>query len=330
VSQSPPTRSIVRLGLIDPAVANDINLGDHIISAAVRGTLVDELGLVETARVPSIRRLDRDQRRGLRSADIVVVGGTNLLSSNMNSYNQWKVNLFDLYRLPRVVLMGVGWWQYQQPPNIYTRILLRGLLDPHYLHSVRDGYTASMLASAGIYNVVNTSCPTLWNLDPEELRRLPRRRAREVVCTLTCYNRKPEVDRPLLDLLAGAYDRVILWPQGNGDLEYAHGLETSAIFLPNAVGAFDDLLKDSPDVDYVGTRLHAGIRALQHGKRTLILGIDNRATEITNDTGLPVIPRDDFEAIRRWIEHNDPIDIRLPHSAIDRWLGQFRSPDSDR
>jgi hypothetical protein len=320
--------SCIRMGLIDPAVANDINLGDHIISAAVRGTLIGTLGLLETTRVPSIRQLDRVQRRSLRSADVVFVGGTNLLSSNMNTYNQWKVNLLDLLRLPRVVLMGVGWWQYQPPPNLYTRLLLRGLLDRQRIHSVRDGYTVEMLASAGIHNVVNTSCPTLWQLDSKTLREIPVRRAREVVCTLTCYNMKPELDRPLLELLDKLYDRVILWPQGNDDLEYALSLGIETDHLPHTVGAFDDLLRDSPDVDYVGTRLHAGIRALQNGKRALILTIDNRTEQIAGDTGLPAVVREDLAAIRGWIEKSDPIEIALPHEAIDHWLDQFRTRPS--
>jgi polysaccharide pyruvyl transferase WcaK-like protein len=316
-------RTVLRIALIDPAVANDINLGDHIISAAVRRWLIDDLGLEEIVRVPSIHPLNRDQRRRLRRADVVLVGGTNLLSSNMDKYNQWKVNLVDLVRLPRVVLMGVGWWQYQEPPNLYTRILLRGLLDRRLLHSVRDEYAAQMLASAGIRNVVNTSCPTLWQLEPDDLGRLPLHRAREVVCTLTCYNMKPEYDRPLLELLDELYDRVILWPQGNDDLEYARELGVSFDVVPHTVGAFDELLEESPDVDYVGTRLHAGVRALQNHKRALILGIDNRAMEIAGDTGLPVIPRDELAAIRQWIHSSDPVHLTLPRAAIKRWLGQF-------
>lgn len=328
MTSMPSKPSKKRLGLIDPAVANDINLGDHIISAAVRTTLIDDLGLVETARVPSIRPLTRVQRRSLRAADVVVVGGTNLLSSNMNVYNQWKVNLLDLARLPRVVLMGVGWWQYQPAPNVYTRLLLRGLLDRRLLHSVRDGYTADMLASAGIHNVVNTSCPTLWQLDAATQREIPVRRAREVVCTLTCYNMRPELDRPLLELLDELYDRVILWPQGNDDLEYCRSLGVETDHLPHTVDAFDDLLRDSPDVDYVGTRLHAGVRALQNRKRALVLTIDNRAEQIGEDTGLPVVARDDLASIRGWINKSDPVAIKLPRLDIQRWLAQFRTLQS--
>jgi hypothetical protein len=43
------------------------------------------------------------------------------------------------------------------------------------------------------------------------------------------------------------------------------------------------------DVDFVGARLHGGIRALQRGRRTLTIALDNRAREIAGDTGMPVV-----------------------------------------
>ena len=53
-------------------------------------------------------------------SDYSIIGGTNLLSSNMNNYNQWKINLLDSFYLKNIILMGVGWWQYQKK-LIYTR-----------------------------------------------------------------------------------------------------------------------------------------------------------------------------------------------------------------
>ena len=47
----------------------------------------------------------------------------------------------------------------------------------------------------------------------------------------------------------------------------------------------------------VGTRLHAGIRALQKGNQALILSVDNRATEINKDINIPVISRFDLAQI---------------------------------
>lgn len=46
----------------------------------------------------------------------------------------------------------------------------------------------------------------------------------------------------------------------------------------------------SGGIDYVGTRLHGGIHAMNMGCRSLILAVDNRASEIAKDTNLPVLP----------------------------------------
>ena len=52
---------------------------------------------------------------------------------------------------------------------------------------------------------------------------------------------------------------------------------------------YDSFLENTKNIDYVGTRLHGGMRALQHEKRTIILGIDNRAIELNKDYNIPVI-----------------------------------------
>ncbi|MGC4050776.1 MAG: polysaccharide pyruvyl transferase family protein [Paludibaculum sp.] len=63
------------------------------------------------------------------------------------------------------VLFGVGWWQYQGPVTRFTSRFYKRVLSGHRLHSVRDGYTATKLREAGIANVVNTGCPSMWSLD---------------------------------------------------------------------------------------------------------------------------------------------------------------------
>ena len=77
-------------------------------------------------------------------------------------------------------------------------------------------------------------------------------------------------------------------------------------------------------VDYVGTRLHAGIRAMQKGRRSLIIGIDNRAIEMGTDFNLPVVRRDDVaKSLQGRIDGSWETHIRLDHQAIRTWRGQF-------
>ncbi len=77
------------------------------------------------------------------------------------------------------------------------------------------------------------------------------------------------------------------------------------------------------DIDYIGTRLHAGIRALQYKKRTLILAVDNRAAEISKDINLPVIDREKVDQIESWINSSYKTEIKLPEQNIERWKKQF-------
>ena len=98
---------------------------------------------------------------------------------------------------------------------------------------------------------------------------------------------------------------------------------TKCEVIPSTLDAFDAAL-DQEDTDYVGTRLHGGIRALQHGRRSLIIAIDNRAREMHKDFNIPVLERDEIEKLEDWICGESTTDIRIPIDEIERFLGQFR------
>lgn len=309
-------------GLIDPALENDINLGDHIISAAVREALTDRLGFDRVVAMPTLRPLQRDEVAALNACDAIFIGGSNLLNSRMLFNRQWALG-WALRHVRPMTLLGVGWWQYQGPADLATRWLLRRLLSRQGPHSVRDGFTRKQLEGVEVGPVVNTTCPTLWPLTPDRVSGVPASKAPAVVFTLTCYNVRPETDRALLDLLCAQYQDVYFWPQGDQDMAYLNRLMNgvsvpSLRILDASLGAFDELMSQTR-VDYVGTRLHGGIRALQRGQRSLILSIDNRATEIARDTGLPCVERDDLERLGRLIQGGFSTSITLPQDAIDAW-----------
>ena len=74
----------------------------------------------------------------------------------------------------------------------------------------------------------------------------------------------------------------------------------------------------------MGTRLHGGIRALQHKRRSLIIGVDHRGLEKARDFGLPVagryIPAADLE---RAVRSDRPCEVNLPVNNILRWKRQW-------
>lgn len=316
-----------KIGIMDPTIGTS-NQGDFIIKDAVNKQLGPLFPNTFFTNYPS--QLHRGLDTLLQQRDnerILFVAGTNLLSSNMDFYYQWKVGPMDVRFLKnRYVLFGVGWWQYQETPNAYSRWLYQNVLSQEYIHAVRDSYTANKLQEAGIKNVVNTTCPTLWDMTPERCRAIPTRRATDVVTTLTYYHKHVQHDRQLLDQLLKNYRDVYVWIQGVKDLEYLRELNYDTndriIAVDPSLSAYDALLSQ-PDIDYIGTRLHAGVRALQHGNRMLILAVDNRALEISRDTNLNVIPREEVDQIASFIDGDYETMIHLPQQTIDRWRSQF-------
>ena len=270
-------------------------------------------------------KISRPSYKLTKKSHFAFVGGTNLLSSNMNRYNQWKVGVKDSLFLSSILLMGVGWWQYQSSPNSYTRFVLNRILHHEIAHSVRDSFTEKMLRSAGFANVLNTGCPTMWKLDREHCADIPQGKAENVVVTLTDYNKDPVGDLAFINLLRKLYKKVFVWPQGSGDLSYIRRLgvdEFCYVLAPN-MNSYNNLLNDQNSLDYVGTRLHAGIRALQKKKRAIVLGVDNRAFEKSRDFNLRVCKRSETEEIRSAVERDFVTDIKLPVENIIRWKSQF-------
>lgn len=300
------------------------NTGDKIIMDSVKRELQEIFPNDFHYDVTSHEHLLLDSHLLLQKADHKIVGGTNMLSSNMPFYNQWKITWLDGLFLSDVTLMGVGWWQYQSKPNIYTRTLLKKVLSSKKIHSVRDQFTADMLQSIGISNVVNTTCPTMWKLTPSFCKKIPKKKANKVVFTLTSYKKDQKHDKAFVQALRNEYKSVIFWPQQPDDLSYFSAFKNVSdieVLAPNLF-SFDAFLEKNK-TDYVGTRLHAGIRALNKTKRSLILAVDNRAKEISRDTNLPVIERSDTSAITKWINTSEKTSIVLPTKNIKTWKQQF-------
>jgi hypothetical protein len=315
----------MKISVCDTTICDD-NLGNQIIMDGLTPVIDRLFRDAFIIRLQYLEPFGAMSRRHLRESEYVFFGGTNALSSQMNRYSQMGFSLRDAFRFHNLVLVGVGWWQYQKPPNVYTRTLLKRLLHPEAIHSVRDDYSRRYLESIGIRNVVNTSCPSAWMLTPEHCAGIPAQPGAKAICTLTDYHQNPNADRAFLNLVLERYESCYLWLQGAGDRDYFDSLQLPAgrvTLIPSRLDAYDAVLREQP-VDYIGTRLHAGIRALQHRRRSLILAIDNRSAELGKDIGLQTCDRADIDAVRAFIEGRAPRpDIRIPLDAIQRWQRQF-------
>ena len=90
------------------------------------------------------------------------------------------------------------------------------------------------------------------------------------------------------------------------------------------LSAFEAVLTGGK-VDYVGTRLHGGIHALNYGIRTIIVSVDNRAAEMGRDLGLPILERCCIAGeLEKRIREAFETKIHIPQDNIDRFRNQFR------
>lgn len=303
---------------LDPALEN-VNAGDEIISNAI-GAL-DLPALAAAPRLTTHRPLRLSERRLVSRADVVVLGGTNALSSHMERFRQWLIDPDLAVRLRRkVVFLGVGWWQYQDTPCTYTRALYRFISHPTIPHAARDHYTSHRLGSLGL-RAMMTGCPTTWGLGAVALPPLGRSSA--VVTTLTDYYQDPGVDSRWLLELKEHYAEVRMVGMGPGDRGYFDSLDINGI---EWFGAGVDALSDAlPDADFVGTRLHAGVHAMQAGRPALILAVDNRALEMRESIGLPVIERRLSDTLGEHLANGVSPTLRIPDEDIARWRTEFRN-----
>lgn len=303
--------------MLDTALESD-NSGDQIIMESCMSHIsgADKLYCVPTHRFPT-----DDERMLLRCASEKLLCGTNILSGHMRSYGLWRLSSdVSCYRNTR--LMGVGFDSKNEDFDTYTRQLLRGILSKSGYHSVRDSFSEKMLRKMGIDNVLNTGCPTMWNLTPEHCETIPKNKAASVVCTVTDYSRDDVHDADMLRILTESYDTVYLWLQGSKDREYVEdlGFADKVTFLESPLAEYSKILCRS-DLDYVGTRLHAGIYALNKGHRTLVISVDNRAECISADTGLPTLPRDAVsDLLREKIYGEIKTELALPWNNIKNFL----------
>lgn len=313
-----------RVVLFDPGIST-LNRGDEIISDSARHQLEPLIRDAFTIGVSTHIPLS-NYSRFFGDVDLQLVLGSNLLRGRMNSlFRQWDVTPLSMHRVGRAVLVGAGWWQYGDELTRYTKWLYHRILSDRWAHSVRDSFTEKMLRSAGFDNVINTGCPSMWSLTPAHCARIPGHRAKRVVFTLTDYNKRPERDVKLVKALISVYDEVYFWPQGLGDLAYFESLDLDSSIrrLPSTLAAYDAYLASEPSTDFVGTRLHGGIRALQHGHRTLILAFDNRALEKSRDFNLPVLHEDDIDSLEDRLTSDWPTEIKIAEESIARWCDQF-------
>ncbi len=311
----------------DTALGTD-NLGDYIIMHYCNKILDELFPVYQSIHISTHLMPTIEQEASVKQTKYKFVCGTNLLTSSIEHHWRWilpdgirrKMN----YR--NMILLGVGWGEYQENCTYYSRMVYRTMLNPKLLHSVRDQYTLEKLQQVGFKNIINTGCPTTWALTPEFCRDIPTKKSKDVVATITDYRRDTEKDNEMLEILSRNYDHIYLWLQGKRDEEYLKTLNIpeNLTTISGNLEAYEEILCKG-GVDYVGTRLHAGIHALNYKIRSIILAVDNRATEMGRDVNLPVIQRNEItKTLEKKIQSEFITDIKIKQENIERFKAQFR------
>ena len=305
------------------------NIGDEIIASAVTKQLYSIFPDAFFVKFPTQTQFGARCLEFYNKAKYRFIGGSNLMGGRVHIlpyYNQWDVSFFNAWKYRDAVLMGVGWHSYRSRPGCLAKLFYSPLLSRTWLHSVRDGFTEQQMRSLGYENVINTACPTTWDLTPEHCEAIPRGKRDSAVFTITDYARDPELIQKMLEIIRRHYSELFFFQQGSKDLEYLREITTdfSGIHVIQPTLAAYDALLEEKHPDFIGTRLHGGIRALQHSCRTLIFAIDNRAIELSKDINLPVIATDEIQKLDQALTDGWDIALRIPIENIKKWKSQFQ------
>ena len=309
--------------LLDTAIGSD-NVGDEIIMDYC-GKICSEL--FAGKKMVHIPTHIYDPRSEKVKDYLKILCGTNLIYTQMENSRQWALpDAIENYN--NICFLGIGMQQIglELPMSLYTKRFLKYIMSSKRLHSVRDEETKRRLNEIGINNVINTGCPTTWHLSEAYCKSIPTKKAKHVVTTVTDYMVDPEKDIYMLETLKKHYEKTYIWIQGQVDYQYLKTLTNlgPCQIIPPSLESLDEVLYKE-DVDYIGTRLHAGIRSMNIGNRSLVIGVDNRARAMKSDINLPVLERDEMqEKLEEKIEQEWKTEIHLPVREIERWKKQFQ------
>ena len=320
--------------LLDTSVGSQ-NKGDDIIMECVRKELQfilkDNFEYTLPTHVSPFHWYQvmrgSNRLRSYAECDLKFIGGSNILCKDLlTHYPQWNINWFNCKPLMGSVGVGVGAGAGEHT-NWYTRKMYQRVLSHDYYHSARDERTKQFIESLGL-KAINTGCVTMWMLTPEFCSTIPKVKSGRVVFTLTADTKRDSKDQILIDTLVRNYDEVFFWPQGMSDFDYLHQFEniSGVKILPASKQAYDDFLTYN-DTDYVGTRLHGGVYAMRHGRRSIIIAIDERAREINKSNNLVCIEKGELNLLPQLIQSQFETQIKMNTEAINAWKSQFINYD---
>lgn len=308
------------------------NMGDYIIVESVERELKEKFNndfWVKYATHTPVTHFYQNMKENpiykyCKEADYKFLAGTNILQYQMlRPWANWNINIFNCSSYKDVILVGSGVNPNRTNMDLYTRKLYTKILNKNYIHSTRDEKTKEILEKLG-FKAINTGCATTWILTKEHCSNIPKDKKENVIFTLTDYCQDREKDQKLIDILNRNYKKVFFWIQGSEDLNYFNSFKNIENIIkvgPN-LNTYKEIL-EKENVDYVGTRLHAGIYAMQKYVRSIIIIVDNRARDMKKNYNLVTIERENIEELEKMINSTINTNININEENIKKWKAQF-------
>lgn len=322
-----------KIVLFNPA-GGTLNSGDFIIEKYIKeemyfllsNAIVADIGthLPISHSYQNIRK--NITRRACDEATYKFLCGSSMIKTSLLRISpDWSLNLSSIPYYRNSIAIGIGMGRNSSFYDPYTRYIYKNIFSKEYIHSTRDEKTKIFLENNG-FKAINTGCPTLWGLTDDLCKQIPCQRKKKVIFTLTYNNPSPD-DKLLIDILSSEYEELYFWVQGYGDLDYLKTLTdiNKIHIIGHSLSAYENVLENETDYDYVGTRLHAGIFAIRHKVRSIIITIDNRAEDMKETYNLPVISRNQIkDKLKSFINSSFETSIRIPNDKIEIWKEQFK------
>lgn len=317
--------------LLDTSIGTS-NIGDDIIMECVRKELAPILDKNFVYNMPTHLPAFNSFAifknslavQNYAKADLKFAGGSNLLVKDLKThYPQWNIHPYNSSPLNGTILVGVGAGAGENTNN-YTTKLYQKILNHEYFHSVRDERSKVYVEEKLGLKAINTGCVTMWMLTPEFCKSIPVKKSSTALITLTARPELNPNEQKLIDIVKKNYSKVYCWLQGDGDLEYLKKFKNTddIELIPPNKGAYEAVLNHI-DLDYIGTRLHGGIYAMRHKKRTIIIAIDERAQEIHKGNNLNCLMINELDKLDDMINSEFATRVRMPFEEIKRWKAQF-------
>lgn len=310
------------------------NVGDEIILDAINRNMADVFSQGIALRLAThvnnfsgLQMLRNNKKvQFFRNSDWKFVCGTNLIAQTrvgkINS--QWQLHFSNLPIYRNCILIGAGTTKRTERLDFLASYLYGQVLSKQYIHSVRDDLTKKIVESLGC-RAVNTGCPTLWNLTEKHCRKIPTGKATSCVLSVSGYEEQidPKRDQEMLDILHANYGTLFAWIQTTEDEVYLNSLKGSdEVTRIYSLSEYRKVLQCS-NVDYVGTRLHGGVFALQNGCRSIIISIDHRADGFHETNHLPILKRKEISSLDGMINSDWSTEIKIEEEAIKTFKSQF-------